>query len=126
MLPERKYTAFTFCLVLIMLLSVTAWAQNMNAIKAQMLERKSTIDALKSKGVIGEGSDGYLHFRQDFKDAKRVVKAENNDRRVVYTDIGKNLGTTAAKVGQSRAIKLAELAAAGHWIKKRDGTWIRK
>lgn len=115
------------CLSLLLLLTETVSAQNMGQIKARMLERKPTIDALKNKGIIGEGSDGFLHFRQEAAgNAKQVVDAENADRRTVNAAIANREGTTVEKVSRAVAVKLRESAAPGQWLRKDDGTWYRK
>ena len=52
---------FSFALVVLLVSSV--YAQNLQRVKASMLERKPTVDSLKNKGLVGEGNDGYLHVR---------------------------------------------------------------
>ncbi len=115
-----------FSLFLIVLLATVAGAANMQAIKARMLERKPAIEALKKSGSVGEGADGYLHVRQAAGSAAAVVKAENTDRRTVYQSIAKQQKTAVETVAQRRGIKLFGMAAPGHWLKKKDGTWFRK
>jgi len=115
------------CLSLLLLLTETVSAQNMQQIKARMLERKPTIDSLKSKGVIGAGNDGYLHFRQEAGgQAKQVVGAENADRKTVNAAIAQREGTTVEKVSKTVADRLRASAAPGQWVQKGDGTWVRK
>jgi len=115
-----------FSLFLLMLFTTSVWAQDMRTIKAQMLDRKSTIDALKNKGFIGEGHDGYLHFRQAFKDAQRIVNAENADRRTVNKIIAQKEGTTVEIVSKKLAKKLYAVTAPGQWLQKSDGSWYQK
>lgn len=123
---KRTPCALIFSLSLIILLATVAGAANMQAIKAQMLERKPTIDTLKKSGNIGEGADGYLHVRQAAGNAAGVVNAENADRRIVYQNIAKQQKTSLKNVAQRRGIKLVGLAPPGHWLMKKDGTWYQK
>lgn len=122
----NKYISAVFCFAIVLLMVSSACAQDMNAIKSQMVNRKPTIDGLKNKGIVGEGNDGYLHFRQKTGEGSKVVKAENNDRMVVYSAIAKKQGTTPEKVGKRRALQIAGIAAAGQWLQKGDGTWYKK
>ena len=94
-------------------------------IKARIKARQPIIMELKAAGIIGENSAGYLEFRGSKKN-EDVVKAENSDRRKVYTAIGKKTGSTAEVVGQRRALKIAELAKPGDWLQDKSGKWYKK
>lgn len=119
-----------FCLVFslsFLFLTVTlASAQNMQALKSKMLNRKPTIDALKNQGAIGEGVDGYLHVRQNKGNAQQVVTQENADRRAVNGIIAKKEGASLEKVSGAVGAKLVRNSKPGHWIKKGDGSWSQK
>ena len=95
-------------------------------IKARIKARQPIILELKAAGIIGENSAGYLEFRGSKKKNEDVVKAENNDRRKVYSAIGKKTGSTAKVVGQRRALKIAELAKPGNWLQDKSGKWYKK
>ena len=95
-------------------------------IKARIKARLPIIQALKAEGIVGENFAGYLEFRGSNKKNEDVVKAENVDRKKVYTKIAKQTGTTAAVVGQRRAQKIAELAKPGDWLQNDKGTWYKK
>jgi len=43
--------------------TVTAHAQDMNAVRQRMEQRLSSLDALKDKGLVGENNRGYLEAR---------------------------------------------------------------
>ena len=126
MLSFKTQLTAIFSFALVVLLVSSIYAQNLQSVKASMLERKPTVDSLKNKGLVGEGNDGYLHVRQASGNANNVVSSENTDRRVVYNAIAKKEGTTVEKVGKRRAIQLAGIAPAGHWFRKGDGTWFKK
>ena len=55
-----------------------------------------------------------------------MIKAENSDRVKVYEAIAKNEGTTSQKVGERRAIQIAEKADPGAWLKNESGKWYQK
>lgn len=115
------------CLPLMIFFASTVRAQDMQAIKARMLERKPTIDALKDQGIVGEGIDGYLHFRQQaVGGAASAVSAENEDRRTVNAMIARKEGAPIDKVSRKAAQTIIANARPGHWVQKEDGTWYRK
>lgn len=126
MLSLRTQLTALFSFTLIILLASSAWTQNLNEVKARMLNRKPAIEAFKNQGVIGEGNDGYLHMRQTKTNAQKVVNSENADRRAVYEAIAKSQGASAAAVGRRRAIQIAQIAPPGQWLQKANGTWYKK
>lgn len=95
-------------------------------IKARMTERLPKILELKSAGIVGENNQGFLAFVGDHRQEQAVVDAENRDRRLVYAAIAKQQGTTAAVVGQRRALQIAQKAGAGAWLQDAGGKWYRK
>jgi len=123
---REKQLFFLMCVSFLFLFASSVCAQNMQAIKAQMLERKPTIDVLKDKGIVGEGNDGYLHFRQKSDKDNPVVNAENADRRKVNEAIAKKEGTTVDQVSKKVAVTIIANSKAGHWVQKEDGTWYQK
>jgi uncharacterized protein YdbL (DUF1318 family) len=95
-------------------------------IKERMRDRLPRIIELKAAGVIGENNQGFLSFVGDRKPEQALVDAENEDRKQVYGAIAKQQGTTAAVVGQRRAMQIAEKAKPGEWLQDAGGKWIRK
>ena len=123
---KGKYLAPIFCLVILMTWCSSAWSEDMQAIKARMLQRKSTIDTLKKSGAVGEGADGYLHVRQATGNASSVANAENADRRTVNGIIAKKEGTTVDQVSKKVAATIMRNAKPGHWVQKPNGSWYQK
>ena len=118
----------TFC-SLIMIISVillSATAAFSQGIKERIKARLPVIVELKNKGIVGENSLGYLEFVGSKKDKEDVVEAENKDRTKVYEAIAKKQKTTAQKVGERRAIQIAEKADPGEWLKDKNGKWHQK
>lgn len=125
--PRLWGSLMLLCLPLMILCASSACAQDMQAIKERMLERKPTIDALKDQGVVGEGIDGYLHFRQQAGGgAADVVRAENEDRRTANAMIARKEGVPIEKVSRKAAQTIIAKARPGHWVQRQDGTWYRK
>ena len=105
-----------------------AFAADAAAIKNAMIARKATIESLKKSGKIGEDNKGYLAPVSGGLaggDAA-TISAENADRGKVYAAIAKKQGTTAALVGQRRAIQLASQAKPGEYVQAADGAWKKK
>lgn len=121
----------TFCslimIISVILLSATfAYSQGAKEIKERMKERLGTIIELKNKGIVGENNLGYLEFVGAKKELENLVDAENKDRTKVYEAIAKKQKTTAQKVGERRAIQIAEKAGPGDWLKDKNGKWYQK
>lgn len=103
--------------------NTSAWAQD---IKSRMRARLPALVALKAQGVVGENNQGYLTVLKKPSDQQAVVDAENEDRRKIYTAIAKKQKTTAALVGQRRALQIAEKAEPGTMIQNSSGEWKKK
>lgn len=110
-------------LIITMLVSAgQAWA---GGEKERMRERLPAIKALKIDGLVGENNQGYLTVRKDTPQ-KKLIEAENRDRREIYRIIAKQKGTTPVRVGQRRALQIAQKAAPGTWIQGPKGKWRQR
>ncbi|MCP4214088.1 MAG: YdbL family protein [bacterium] len=97
------------------------------ATKARFLKRKPVIDGMKNRGVVGENNLGILEFRGHVNpNERKIVDEENTDRNKVYAEISRSAGGNAQAVGKRRALKLAQIAAKGHWLQNPAGKWYRK
>ena len=114
-----------FSLITAWLFGLGTFTANAQGIKERMKARIPAINALKDQGVLGEGADGLLHFVGNARPNAATVGAENADRKSVYAAIAKQQGTSAAAVGQRRALQLIQIAKPGHWIQQR-GAWKKK
>ena len=106
--------------------AVTLQAQDLSAVKARMDARLPKVDELKAKGAIGENNRGLLEVRGADAEAAGIVSAENSDREAAYAALGKKSGVSADQVGRARAKQIASGSAAGVWIQKEDGAWVKK
>lgn len=113
----------SLALILILLSSPAAFASQL---QDRMKARLPEIVALKSKGVIGENYQGYLEFVGQRRDGAAIVKAENADRRALYTAIAQKTGASPEQVGTRAALKWKANLAAGEYFKNPDGRWIQK
>ena len=125
----RKYS-FGYAIIALFVLLVFSTEANCFAgaddIKARMKSRLPTIGQLKSEGVIGEDSKGYLGFVSNTRKQVSLVKAENSDREKVYSAIAKQQGTSAQLVGERRAKQIADRAKSGEWLQDESGKWYKK
>ena len=102
-------------------------AESAATIKANMQKRLPAINALLKRGVVGEGNNGYLAVLGTLTEEERkVVDAENQDRKTVYSAIARQQGATVELVGQRRALQIAERAQAGTRIQNAEGKWLTK
>jgi len=124
MLKRTTVTPFILLFLTTFLLPVSI-AQSAS-IKERMAARIPAINALKSKGAVGENNKGFLEFRVKNQPQKDVINAENSDRKKVYKAIGKKQGASATLVGQRRAKTIADKSKAGYWLQKPDGRWYKK
>ena len=122
-------TCVSFLIVMIfggIFASVSSFAGDINAIKAEMEKRLPAIIELKSKGIVGEDNSGYLQFIGGKREKEAVIQAENQDREKVYSVIAKKEGVSVNQVGQRRATQIAEKAKKGEWLQGQGGKWYQK
>ena len=123
MSPIRLTVLITFLFAT----SLTAFAADLGQVKAAMKERQPVIEALWAEGKIGENNQGYLEARTELSGGEQeLVKAENADRKVVYTVIARSTQSTPKAVGVQRAIQISKRAAKGLWLEDAEGKWYRK
>ena len=125
---KGKLRATAALLAGMVMLAVLAPAESAE-LKARFLERKPMLDKMKDLGWIGENNFGFLVFRGEAGNSEEnahVVQAENDDRGTVYAEIAVKLDTSAEEVGKRRAVQIAKLAAAGHWLQDAEGGWYQK
>ena len=101
-------------------------------VKTALDNRRERFDQLrtyKEKGVIGENNRGYVELLSDDPQAKALVEAENQDRRLIYKAIiqQNNLAPgELEKVEKAFAQVQKEKASPGDKIQDADGNWTAK
>jgi uncharacterized protein YdbL (DUF1318 family) len=107
--------------------SIAVHAQDLSGYRQRMEERLPRIDQMKSDGVVGENSRGYLEARGTLSTVQnQVMQAENRDRSTVYGAIAAKTGASAGEVGSERAKKIAQTSKPGVWLQRDNGEWYRK
>ena len=101
-------------------------ADELDDLKKRFQERAPALGKLKAAGKLGETDKGYV---EPVKGAelpavdKKLMQAENRDRRVGYNIIAKKRpGISPDKVGQLAGAKKIKSAKAGEWVKQ-GGSW---
>jgi uncharacterized protein YdbL (DUF1318 family) len=120
-------TRFFSLLAILLVMSVSVFAENAADIRHRMEQRLPQIDALKAQGAVGETNRGFLEERKSgVADAAKIVTAENHDREAVYAYIAKQTGSDAETVGRARAKQIAAGSRPGVWVQDSSGKWSRK
>jgi uncharacterized protein YdbL (DUF1318 family) len=98
--------------------------------------RLEDLNALKSKGVVGEGNQALVVVRsldalplRERAAAQRLVKQENADRVQLYKEIAAAKGVDLSQLPRIRstyAETLRAKARKGDWIQMPDGKWLQK
>jgi uncharacterized protein YdbL (DUF1318 family) len=122
----KRITLIAILPVFILGILITSAYSSSKAIKQRMIERLPVIKSFKAQGIVGENNKGYLEFVGQKKDKADVINAENKDRKLVYSAIAKQQGTTVEVVGKHRAIQIANKARPGEWLQDAAGKWHQK
>jgi len=122
----KRITLIAILPVFILGTLITSAYSSSKAIKQRMIERLPIIKSLKDQGIVGENNKGYLEFVGQQKDKADVINAENQDRKLVYSAIAKQQGTTVEVVGKHRAIQIGNKARPGEWLQDAAGKWHKK
>lgn len=120
---RHVFKIYIFILVCLLVLSQLAFA---GSIKQRMKQRLPVIAKLKTKGIIGEDNQGYLGFVTSVRKHEDVIKAENRDRKTIYTYFAKQQKTTIDVVQKVQAQRKAEKANPGEFYQTPDGKWVKK
>ncbi|MBB6522788.1 YdbL family protein [Pseudoteredinibacter isoporae] len=82
----------------------------------------------KSKGLIGERSDGYLGYvvKPASADVQALVKSVNNKRRDKFRQTVGKTGATLDQVAKRFAQRAYEKTAKGNYIQSANGQWVKK
>jgi len=102
-------------------------ADEMDDLKASFKARLSKLKALQDSGVVGETFDGWVALvKGDSDGAGAIVSAENADRTKLYDLIAKKQQVGASVVAERNGVRNFGNAAASHYLKTKDGTWVQK
>ncbi|MEE2714620.1 MAG: YdbL family protein [Verrucomicrobiota bacterium] len=126
-MKNRFFTAIFSLFILGALLS-PAIADELDDLKKRFKERAPFLGNLKVKGKLGETDNGYVEPVKGAElsaEDKKLMQAENRDRRTGYDIISKKRNIPQAKVGQLAGAKKIKSAKTGEWVKQ-GGSWKKK
>ena len=103
---------------------------NSSDVRERRPGRSDQIKASKSAQLIGENNKGLLEARTadgSLSDSvKKVVDAENADRRLVFQAIAGKQNIPVESVAQRMGARMAERSAEGTWVQDGAGKWTVK
>lgn len=103
---------------------------NSSDVRERRRSRRDQIKAWKSAQLIGENNKGLLEARTadgSLSDSvKKVVDAENADRRLVFQAIAGKQNIPVESVAQRMGARMAERSAEGTWVQDGAGKWTVK
>lgn len=112
---------------------------DLEALKGRMKARYKKLSELRDSGVVGETFQGYVAIRDieagkkpvDPEDPKQgniasFVDAENEDRKLLYQELAKQLKSSAEAVGAQNGLRNLERAGPEHWFRLANGTWAQR
>ena len=115
---------------------INASSPKIKKIKASLKARYKKLLPLYTAGRIGEGQDGNLVVREvkdlNLKERRMVntlVKAENADRKSLYTTIARESKIADAKIkdiGRLFSRSWQKKSKTGWWIEVKKGKWVKK
>lgn len=115
---------------------IDASSPKIKKIKASLKKRYRMLLPLYIAGRIGERLDGYLAMREikdlSLKERRKVstlVKAENGDRKSLYTTIARENGIDDSKIkdiGRLFGKSWQKKSKTGWWIEVKTGKWVKK
>jgi len=120
-MKNNKHLVFIITIVLCMI-AATAVA---GSLKERMKQRAPAIAAIKAEGIVGENWAGFIEFR-GAPQQEDLVRAENSDRKTVYTAIARKRGVSIEEVGKMRSEIIAQKAPKGTWLQNPDKSWYKK
>ncbi len=125
-------------LALIVAMPVIVLAESKYSFKEVTPEAQAALDGrrsrfdeltdLKAKGIVGENNRGYVELLVSDDSARKIVEAENRDRKIIYKTIAEQNGLT----GQLETIEKVfaqvqyEKAPSGSKVQDESGRWVTK
>lgn len=90
--------------------------------------RAGSLDSYRARGVIAERYDGLVELRSSSApaEAQRIVERVNAKRREIYRKRAESQGVTVDAVGKVYAKQIWQDAPGGTYLKKPDGSYVRK
>ena len=109
---------------------------SIRALKTSIKARYPKLIPYLQKGVVGEGKAGFLEAINweglslpDKAKVKRLVEAENRDRKSLYAEVAKALQIKPNQMEKLQKIfarQWQKTVSPGSWVQTEEGKWVRK
>jgi uncharacterized protein YdbL (DUF1318 family) len=107
-----------------------------NALKSKIQSNHSQLKPYYDRGAVGITNDGLLSVRStdglgldEVAKVKRLVQADNQNRKNLYREVAKALDVSSDQVGRIQKIfadQWRQRAQSGWWIQTDSGGWKKK
>ena len=109
----------------------TAYAETLDPIVESAAyrrrDRKTQVDTLLARGVLGENRSGFLSVRGAVDgNAQQIMDTENSDRMIIYQALAQKNGTSVEEIEKVYAERLRSSAPAGSPVENPNGSWGTK
>lgn len=84
-----------------------------------------SLNEAKTKGLVGETSQGYIAAVVSNQEVKALVKGVNDKRRQRYQRLAQKNNISLQQVEKLAAQKAYDKTAPGHYVMK-NGAWVKK
>lgn len=105
-----------------------AHAADKDDLRQRAEKRYPELLKLKTAGIIGETSSGFLEVvegKDASAEARKLVSEENSDRQALYSILAKEQNATEEQVARQAARRNFDRAAPGEFLKE-GGKWRQK
>ena len=93
-----------------------------------MKQRHAALLQAKDNGLVGEAWNGLVALVRDGapQQVQNLVRAENEDRKMLFKIIADETGTSVPEVAMQNRIRMYRLAEEDHFVQDQDRNWVRK
>jgi len=127
---SRALLKAVLCAAVLGAMAAAACADTRDEIIDRMAKRLPQLKKYKAEGKIGETFNGLVEaVKSEYwkdKTLRKLVADENADRKAFYALTAEKFETTPEIVARSAGIRNFKTAEPEHWLKLKDGTWVRK
>lgn len=122
-----KTSSYLLAAAVLLTSAFATHADELSDLKTRFASRDPQIQQLKIAGKVGETYTGYLDTPGSASgEEKKLIEAENDDRRKLYALLAKKEGATPEVVADRAARRNFARAASGEYLKAPDGQWRKK
>lgn len=105
-------------------------AQSKTELRESMKARYPALQQFREQAKLGETYRGYVEAvteeAAEDEELRRLISAENRDRRALYDIIAMDVGTTPEAVGRINAQRIFDEASPDTYFKTAEGEWKQK